>query len=100
LNSVRQLRNWCIDLIVVFATGKCDVFAGNPGSNVRLGHLSRYFPGACVYNRVLSGIGVLFYVDLPHFVSPCAGELHGSQIGKDLMELRDTTMRDFFASWM
>ena len=23
-------------MIVVFATGKCDVFAGNPASNVRL----------------------------------------------------------------
>jgi hypothetical protein len=31
----------------------------------------------------------LFYVDLPHFVSPCAGELDGSQIG-NLMELCDT----------
>ena len=35
-NLVRQFRNWSIDLIVVFASGKCDVFAGNPASNVRL----------------------------------------------------------------
>jgi hypothetical protein len=35
-NLVRQFRNWSIDLIVVFASGKCEVFAGNPASNVRL----------------------------------------------------------------
>jgi hypothetical protein len=29
-------------------------------------------------------------VDLPHFVSPCAGVLDGGQIG-NLMELCDTT---------
>ena len=34
--SVRQFRNWSIDLIVVFASGKCEVFAVNPASNVRL----------------------------------------------------------------
>jgi hypothetical protein len=30
------VRNWCINLIVVFASGKRDIFAGNPASNVRL----------------------------------------------------------------
>jgi len=34
-------------------------------------------------------------VDLPHFVSPCVGELDGGQIG-NLMELCDTAAPSIF----
>jgi hypothetical protein len=37
----------------------------------------------------------LFDVDLPHFVSACAGVLDGGQIG-NLMELCDTTTPSIF----
>jgi hypothetical protein len=75
---------------------KCDVFAVDPSSNVRLvGPYLGIFRGMRLQPSVKwhrSARSMLVYRSL---LSPCADELDGSQIG-NLMELCDTTAPSIF----
>lgn len=67
---MRQFRKLVHRLIVVFASGKCYVFAANPASNVRLvGVYPGTFRGHVFYNRALCGIGIACAGDVSNVVS-------------------------------
>ena len=61
-----------------FASGKCDLFVGNPVPNVRLvGVYLGTFRG-CVYDRALCGIGVPVLCGfIGSLLSPCRRGLEG-----------------------